>query len=161
MKAAAPGETKRKDRMKTIKDQLKAGRVDEPVADLKPHLRFEAVATCIRTYETNKDPMRCGLWGRGLPIDSGVVESACKKIVGSRFKRAGHHGSKAGADALLAANAAWKTTAGAKSSIGGIAAPQSIDQETRDAAGSPKILEPCVAKDMEFGSLVGAFSQGA
>ena len=27
--------------------------------------------------------------------------------------------------------------------------------------GSPKVLEPCVAKDMEFGSLVGAFSQGA
>ena len=63
---------------------MNAGRVDDVMADLKPHLRLEAVATCIRTYETNKDRMRCDLCRkRELPIGSGVVESVCKQIVGS------------------------------------------------------------------------------
>ena len=39
---------------------------------------------------------------RGMPVGSGVVESACKRIVGSRFKRAGFRWSKAGANALPA-----------------------------------------------------------
>ena len=39
---------------------------------------------------------------RGMPVGSGVVESACKRIVGSRFKRAGFRCSKAGANALPA-----------------------------------------------------------
>ena len=39
---------------------------------------------------------------RGLPVGSGVVEGACKPIVGNRFKQAGCRRSKAGANALLA-----------------------------------------------------------
>ena len=38
-----------------------------------------------------------------MPVGSGVVESACKQIVGSRLKRAGRRRSKAVANALLAA----------------------------------------------------------
>ena len=45
------------------------------------------------------------------------------------FRQTGCGWSKADADALLAANAAWKTTVGAKSSIGGIAAPQSLNKK--------------------------------
>ena len=78
-------------------------RVDDVIADLKPHRRLEAVAACIRTYGTSRDRMRCDLCRkRGLPVGAGVVESACKQIVGSRFKGAGRRWSKAGADALLA-----------------------------------------------------------
>ena len=78
--------------MKTIKDQLNAGRVDDVIADLKPHLRLEAVATCIRYYRTSRDRMRYDLCRTlGLPVGSGVVESACKQIVGIRFKQAGRH----------------------------------------------------------------------
>lgn len=36
------------------------------------------------------------------PVGSGVVEKACKRIVGSRFKKAGCRWSKAGINALLA-----------------------------------------------------------
>ena len=53
--------------------------------------------------------MRCDLCRTlGLPVGSGVVESACKQIVGSRFKGAGRHWSKAGANALFAVKCCFK-----------------------------------------------------
>ena len=108
VKAAAPSESERKDWMKTIKNQLDAGRVDDVIADMEPHRRLEAVATFIRTCRPNRDRMRCDLYRKlGLPIGSGVVESACKQIVGSRFKRAGYW-TKAGANALLAVKCCFK-----------------------------------------------------
>ncbi len=89
--------------MKTIKDQPDAGRVEDVIADLKPPLRLEAVAACIRYYGTNRDRMHSDHYRkRGLPVGSGVVESACKQIDGSRFKGAGRHWSKIGANAVLA-----------------------------------------------------------
>ena len=105
-----PGESKRKDRSKTIKDQPGAGRAYDVIAGLKPdRRRAEAVATCIRYYEANNDRMRCDICRkRGLPVGSGVAERACKRIVGSGFKGAQCHWSKAGADALLAANCCFK-----------------------------------------------------
>ena len=42
------------------------------------------------------------------PVGSGVMESAYKQIVGSRFKGAGHHWLKAGANALLAVKCSVK-----------------------------------------------------
>ena len=109
VKAAAPHESKQKDWMETIKGQLNAGRVDGVIADLKPHRRLEEVAPCIRTYGTNKDRMRCDLCRkRGLPVGSGVVESACRQIAGSRFKGAGYRWSKAGANALLAVKCCFR-----------------------------------------------------
>ena len=90
--------------MAKIKQQSDDGKVDRVIDDLRPHRkRDEAVAACIRYFETNKDRMRYDIYReRGLPVGSGVVESACKQIVGSRFKRAGCRWSKAGANALLA-----------------------------------------------------------
>ena len=91
-KVVSPNESKRKDWMETIKERLAAGRVDDFIADLEPHLRLEAVATCIRTYVANRDRMRYDLCRKlRLPIGSDVVEIAYKKVVGSRFKRAGCH----------------------------------------------------------------------
>ncbi len=131
VRAAAPHGSKRKEWMETIKNQPDAGRVDDVIAGLKPYRRLEAVATFIRTYGTNKDRMRCDLCRkRGLPVGSGVVESVCKQIVGSRFEGAGRRWSKAGANALLAVKCASGTTAGPTSSIGGLAAPQPLDQES-------------------------------
>ena len=63
----------------------------------------EAVAVCIDYCEVNADRMRCDLCRkRGLPVGAGVVESACKHIVGNRFKESGCSWSKAGTNALLA-----------------------------------------------------------
>ena len=86
-----------------IRKQLDARRVKRVVAALKRHRRFEAVAACIRTCEANMDRMRCDLYRRReLPVGSGIVESDCKRIVGSRLKGAGRRWSKAGANAVLA-----------------------------------------------------------
>ena len=105
VRALAPDRAGRKARMERIKAQLNGGRVDLVIAGLKPHRhRDEAVEACVRYMEANKDRMRYDLYRkRGLPVGSGVVESACKRIVGSRFKRSGCRWSKAGANALLAA----------------------------------------------------------
>ena len=104
VRALAPGRAGRKARMERIKAQLNGGRVDLVIAGLKPHRdRDEAVEACVRYMEANKDRMRYDVYRkRGLPVGSGVVESACKRIVGSRFKRSGCRWSKAGANALLA-----------------------------------------------------------
>ena len=104
VKALAPDKGGRKARMEEIKQQLDDGQVACVIAGLKPHRdRDEAVAACIDYFEANKSRMRYDLCReRGLPVGSGVVESACKQIVGSRFKRAGCRWSKAGANALLA-----------------------------------------------------------
>ena len=40
---------------------------------------------------------------RGPTVGSGIVDNACKRIVGSRCKKSGCRWSKAGANALLAA----------------------------------------------------------
>ena len=45
---------------------------------------------------------------RGLPVRSGVVESTCKQVVGSRFKAADRHWSKAGANAVLAVKCCFR-----------------------------------------------------
>ena len=56
-----------------------------------------------------RDRMRYDLCRKlGLSVGSGVVESACKQIGGSRFKQAGCHWSKAGANALLAVKCCLK-----------------------------------------------------
>ena len=51
--------------------------------------------------------------------------------------------SKAEANAMLAANAAWKTTVAPKSSIGGIAAPQSFTKNVGCALNPKIVLKFC------------------
>ena len=103
LQAVPPDKGKQEAWMDWIRKQLDARRVKRVVAALKRHRRFEAVAACIRTCEANMDRMRCDLYRRReLPVGSGIVESACKRIVGSRLKGAGCHWSTAGANAVLA-----------------------------------------------------------
>ncbi len=55
------------------------------------------------TYFTdNSDKMRYGLFrAAGLFIGSGVIEAACKTIVGKRMKNAGMHWSKKNAEGVI------------------------------------------------------------
>ena len=77
-----PDEGERTACMDWIREQLNAGQVTQVIAILEPHRRrSEAVAACIRTYKANAGRMQCDLYRtRGLPVGSGVVESACKKM---------------------------------------------------------------------------------
>ena len=137
VQAVTPDEGERTACVDWIREQLDAGRVELVIAALMPHRdRPEAVMACICCYEANADRMQCDPYRkRGLLIGSGVVKSACKQIVGNRFKKAGCRWSKAGANALFAKRSRPKTFAGPTSSIGGLAAPQPPDQATVSRGG--------------------------
>ena len=65
-------------------------------------------AVCIRTCKADEDRTRCGFYRKhGLPVGSGVVESASKHIFGNRFE-------KADANALLAVRCCLKKYARAR-----------------------------------------------
>ena len=70
---------------------MNGGPVGPGVAGLKPHRdRDEAIAACAPFLESNRGRLRYDPRGkRGWPVGSGVVESGCKRIVGSRFTRSG------------------------------------------------------------------------
>jgi len=54
-------------------------------------------------FTDNADKMRYGLFrAAGLFIGSGVIEAACKTIVGKRMKNAGMHWSKKNAEGVIA-----------------------------------------------------------
>ena len=105
VQASAPDKSERQAWTERIRPQLNDGQVARVIDDPEPHRgRDEAVATCIDQFGADTDRMRCDRSRkRGLQVGSGIVESACKQIVGSRLKRAGHRWSEAGANALLAA----------------------------------------------------------
>jgi len=67
------------------------------------HSNEEAVEKKLAYFEHNADRMRYGLFrAAGLFIGSGVMEAACKTIVGKRLKNAGMHWSKKNANGVIA-----------------------------------------------------------
>ena len=114
--ALTPDKSERKLRMDWIKEQLNAGRVAQVIVALKPHGdRSEAVAACIRTYETNADradaecaTISAGSWD--CRSDPASWRAPASKIVSSRFKQAVCHLSKAEANALLAVKCCLKNS---------------------------------------------------
>jgi len=62
----------------------------------------ETVEKKLAYFERNADRMRYGLFrAAGLFIGSGVMEAACKTIVGKRLKNAGMHWSKKNANGVI------------------------------------------------------------
>ncbi len=62
----------------------------------------------LRYFRDNRDRMKYDEYlAKGWFIGSGVVESACKSLVGQRFKQPGMRWSRKGADALLPFRAAY------------------------------------------------------
>jgi hypothetical protein len=63
----------------------------------------ETIEKELAYFERNADRMRYGLFrAAGLFIGSGVMEAACKTIVGKRLKNAGMHWSKKNANGVIA-----------------------------------------------------------
>ena len=62
----------------------------------------EAVAKCVDCSTAKRAQMRYDKYQQlGLQIGSGLVQSACRQIVGSRMKQPGRHWSFSGANAAL------------------------------------------------------------
>ena len=82
---------------------LKAGRLDGLLATLRAHAGSCKVAEqCADYIERNRERMRYDKFrAQGLHIGSGVVEAACKSVVGGRVKQSGMHWTEDGANAIL------------------------------------------------------------
>ena len=80
-----------KARLAAVKARLLDGNVARVIADLRPHRdRNKDVARCIDYFEANKERMRYDEYrARGMQIGSGQIESCCKQMVVTRFKRSG------------------------------------------------------------------------
>jgi len=76
--------------------------IEEKASSLKPSKK-EKVEKGLEYFTKNAEKMRYGLFQAvGLFIGSGVVEAACKTVVGKRLKNAGMHWSKKGAAIVIA-----------------------------------------------------------
>ena len=84
--------------------ELQAGPLEGLLATLRAHAgSCEAAAKCVGYIETNRERMRYPEFrAQGLHIGSGVVEGACKSVVGGRLKQGGMRWTKDGADAVMA-----------------------------------------------------------
>jgi len=68
----------------------------------------EALETLIRYILNNQEQMRYDVFrAKGYDIGSGVVEGACKHVVGKRLKQSGMIWSRAGSSATLAMRITW------------------------------------------------------
>ena len=86
------------------RDELDQGRIDELVAELDRHANSCEAARKDRDYfSRNRERMRYPEFrAMGLCVATGVVEGACKNLVGGRLKRGGMHWTVDGANAILA-----------------------------------------------------------
>jgi len=86
---------------------LAAIRAFSPQSDKEAELR----ASEVRYFETNAERMRYGTFQKkGYHIASGVMEAACKHVVGQRLDQAGMHWREETAEAILALRAALLST---------------------------------------------------
>lgn len=90
--------------------ELDAGDIERLVQRLRVHsLRpenrpsCEVAGKCADYFEHNREKMRYGkLKAAGICTSTGVLEAACKTVVGTRLKRPGMHWSVLGGNAIIA-----------------------------------------------------------
>jgi len=86
--------------------KLWKGKIDDLLAAARkaiPPAQTDATDKALAYFDTNRTRMRYDLFRqKGYFIGSGVVEAACKTIVGLRFKGSGMHWSQLGLKRLLA-----------------------------------------------------------
>jgi len=97
---------KRKEFADTCRRLLELGDIEQFAALIRGktnHSNENTVEKKLAYFELNADRMRYGLFRAvGLFIGSGVMEAACKTIVGKRLKNAGMHWSKKNANGVIA-----------------------------------------------------------
>ena len=88
-------------------EDLDYGHIDGIVAATRQYplagTKKDEIDTALGYFENNAPRMRYH-WFRqcGLFVGSGVVESSCKTVIGSRLKQSGMHWTLPGADAIIA-----------------------------------------------------------
>lgn len=88
-------------------NRLRKGKIQEAIDAVKSTSTEakdarKAVESLVGYIENNKGRMNYpALESKGYPIGSGIVESACKRIVGARHKQAGMRWSKRGVQKML------------------------------------------------------------
>jgi hypothetical protein len=96
--------------------KLRRGKVDEVLADIKAALALEGLPDAARKrltnlynyLDTHRDHIDYARFKKlGLPIGSGLVESACKWLIQQRFKGVGMRWSEDGFDNLLHLRLSW------------------------------------------------------
>lgn len=100
--------------VREILDLLWAGKIGPLLSSLDQQIKLfrggrrEAVKALHRYVSRNGDNMRYDVYRqKGYEIGSGVVEGACKHVVGKRLKQSGMKWSRAGSSATLALRMAW------------------------------------------------------
>ena len=85
-------------------DELDDGCLDDVLAVLRSHASdCEQAAQCADYIERNRERMQyADFRAQGLCVASGVVESGCKTVIGTRLKRSGMHWTVQGANAIAA-----------------------------------------------------------
>lgn len=104
-KALFPGESERARLWADVRcDELDDGCLDEVLAILRSHANdCTEAAQCADYIEHNRKRMQyADFRARGLCVSSGIVESGCKSVLGTRLKRSGMHWTKAGANYIAA-----------------------------------------------------------
>ena len=102
---------------KRAEQLLMTGQINQLIGELMDCLseatdsQLKAVNDLIRYYRKNSGRMAYQLFRqRGLPIASGVVESAHRHVLQKRMKRAGQHWSPAHARRMVGLRAAYRTS---------------------------------------------------
>ncbi len=85
-------------------DELDDGCLNDVLAILRSHAGdCQQAAQCADYIEHNRARMQYAAFrARGLCVSSGIVESGCKSVLGTRLKRSGMHWTKAGANDITA-----------------------------------------------------------
>ena len=85
-------------------EELDSGRIPELLRAIRRQGdHCDEARKCWQYIHRNRDRMRYPAFeAQGLRTSTGVVEAACKVVVGTRLKRAGMHWTAAGANAIIA-----------------------------------------------------------
>ena len=90
--------------IKARHEELDSGKIDEIIGALKIYAsHFDEARKCIGYLEENRSRMRYPEFrAKGFCVSSGIVESGCKNVIGSRLKQSGMHWSLEGSNAIIA-----------------------------------------------------------